>query len=768
MSYLRKKKYSFISNALDEDTFGVVEFHGEEGLSRLYHFEITLVTEDADIELGAVVQSGARLIIHRDEGDDVVFNGVISHFEQLHGVDEYVFYRASLVPRLWYLTLTHHNQVFLDKDIKEILEIVLKDGGLTGLDYEFRLQGEYKKMEYICQYGESHFNFINRWCEREGIYYFFEQGDDREKIIFTDTKISHIEKPNGGAVRYSPPSGMGEEHRREMVQGFICRHNTLPQKVMLRDYNYRKPSLEVTGSALVDERGRGVVYYYGEHFRSPEEGNRLAKIRAEELLCRKEEFIGDSTVPYIQPGYTFTLEDHYRGSFNRRYLTIEVSHEGSQTGYLISGIQKGLSGREERVYYQNHFTAIPADVQFRPERKAERPKIVGTLNAKVDGTGSGQYAELDDEGRYKVILPFDISGRKDGKASAWLRMLQPYAGSNHGMHFPLHKGAEVLLTFIDGNPDRPVIAGAVPNPENPSPVTSEDQTMCKITTSGGNKIHMEDQEGKQRILLHSPTANTFIRLGSHNDPGDDDDDYKDVWGKEWKKKDGLRINSGGSLEILAGGAKVEVVLGAENSVVGGLENSIVLGASSDILLGGKVEIHVPKKWTFEKTELKSTVKEIKANVDEIKVNVDEITEIKNNITIIQNNVNNVVKNETDISEIVKQVKEQVLSTIKTETQIAEAKKEIIKEVQSMVENETKALKQSISTVETSIATVKKDIQETKNSLKKVSTEIKKVGTKISDAGNQFQKAENEVLKISGSHLIEAATFISKASAIFLG
>ncbi len=596
MAYLTERKYSFVSTGLDGDTFAVVEFSGVEGLSQCYRFEILLVTDNAEIDLGSVLQNPARFSIHRDERDDVDFHGILSNFEQLHEVDEHIFYRATLVPKLWWLSLTHHNQVFLDKTVIEMVEEVLKDGGLTTLDFEFRLQGETQKIGYVCQYGETHLNFISRWLEREGIYYYFEQTESGEKIIITDTAISHTDSAHGGSLRYAPPSGLGDAHRREIIQSLICRYNTLPRTIRLKDYNYREPSLEMAGSAMVDERGRGEVYYYGEHFRTPEEGNLLAGIRAQELLCRKEEFIGDSTVPYVQTGYTFTLQDHYRESFNIKYLTAQMTHEGSQTGYLISGIMKGLSDREERVYYQNHFTAIPASVQFRPQRTAEKPKISGTIHGKIDAAGSGQYAELDDEGRYKVILPFDRSGRKGGKASTWLRMLQPYAGSNHGMHFPLHKGTEVLLSFIDGDPDRPIIAGAVPNPETPSPVTAADQTMSKITTSGGNKIHIEDKEGSQRILLQAPTAGTYVRMGAPNDPtASDKQTHKELHEEE----EGYKIETGGAYILKAGAGKLEIVGPLEQKLVTGNSFESIGGAEEHVNMGVRLDLSIIADMDFK-------------------------------------------------------------------------------------------------------------------------------------------------------------------------
>ena len=610
MAYLSEKKFDFVSSALPTNTFGVVRFRGTEGFSMCYEFEVDLVSKNAEIDLTQVLKNPVTFTILREDGD-IPFHGILTQFEQLHEVDEYVFYRAVLVPKLWWLSLTHHNQVILNKTVPEIIEDVLKDGGLTSLDFELKLEKEYPRWEYICQYRESHLNFVSRWMEREGMYYYFEQTPQGEKVIITDTKIAHTEMPEGKTMYYSPPSGLAEFHREEVIHAFICRQKMLPKTLRLKDYNYRTPSLEISGSAEVSADGRGDVYIYGEHFKTPDEGNQLAKIRAEELLCQEKQFHGESTIPYLRPGYLFDIEDHYRGSFNQKYLTIELEHEGSQTAFLLAGIQKGLSEVEEQPYYRNSFVSIPSGVQYRHERKTEKPRFYGTLNAKIDAAGSGKYAELDDQGRYKVILPFDKSGRKDGKASAYFRMAQPYAGTDHGMHFPLHKGTEVLLTFIDGDPDRPIVNAAVPNPEHPSQVTSGDQTMSKISTSGGNKIHMEDEEGKQRILLHTPTAGTFLRMGAPNDP--------DTYSGEWKIGDGFVVHTKGNVEVGAANANINL-LGAEAKVVGGesfvlvvgLKQSIVLGNNTACVLGGDQKFQFPHKWIISpaKTALHEAKTEI--------------------------------------------------------------------------------------------------------------------------------------------------------------
>ena len=271
----------------------------------------------------------------------------------------------------------------------------------------------------------------------------------------------------------------------------------------------------MSAEAGVCPDGWGQIYLYGDHlhFQTQEEGDHLARIRAEELQCQKSVFSGRSTVSTLSPGYTFDLDGHYRGDYNQKYLLTRVSHQGSQAAYLTAGLQEALSRREEQPFYQNEFQALPADVQFRPERRTHSPKILGVFNAVVDAAGSGEYAELDEEGRYKVILPFDLSGRKGMKASAWIRMAQPYSGSDHGMHFPLHKGTEVLVSFLSGDPNRPIIMGAAPNINNPSVINSANASMSGFKTAGGNTIHMEDKAGSQRMVLSAGSGNSMIKLG---------------------------------------------------------------------------------------------------------------------------------------------------------------------------------------------------------------------------------------------------------------
>lgn len=588
MALLIEKQFSFVSSATDltGDTFAVVNFKGFERISKPYEFEIRLVSENPEIDIDRMMTEPARFIIHREDGHDVQYHGILQHFEQLHESKGFVFYRALLSPRLWWLSLTHQYRVFLGESVSSILEKMLLGGGMTTSDFDLRLQGDYTEMDYVCQYGESHLDFISRWMEHEGIYYYFEQTDSGEKVVFTDTHTSHTGLPLGKDLVYSPPSGMDNDHRGENIQSFICRQRQLPRKVLLRDYNYEKPSLEISGSAEVDAQGHGEANLYGEHFSTSEEGNRLAAIRAEELLCRKREFFGESTVPLLMPGFIFTMNNHYRSGFNGDYHITEVSHEGSQAGYLTSGIAEVLSEQEKRVFYTNTFIAIPSAAQFRPERKTGKPRIAGTMHARIDAEGSGDFAELDGQGRYKVRLPFDAdTGHEAGKASSFVRMMQPYAGSDYGVHFPLHKGTEVLLTFIDGDPDRPVIAGAAPNPETASPVTSGNQTKSIFRDSYGNELVFDSTPGDEHIRLFSPHHSSLLQLGRSIVSESESSGF------EWKGGNSCELGAGNKFAAFAGNS-AEVKTGLSGSVGFGLNYEAQMAGKHTVLLGYEAGLNI--------------------------------------------------------------------------------------------------------------------------------------------------------------------------------
>lgn len=474
-------RIGFESKAYGADTFGVIEFNGEEGLSRLYRFEIQLVSESADIDLEKMLANDVSLRLV-NAGVETRYHGMLAEFEQLHQKGGDTFYRAVLVPRLWQLSLYRVNEVYVEKSLPDVIKAVLEEAGLTSLDYDIALTAEYTPWSHLCEYQETHFDFLSRLMERDGVYYYFEQGDQREKLIVTDAGTRHQKSP-GDAVEYVPMSGLVGKADKPTVFTLVCKQKQLPKTMVLMDYNYRKPSVDLRSEVTVDDGGRGEVYLYGEHADTLEESKALAEIRAQELRCRKRTFVGESTVNVLASGYLKELTGHFRRDFNQDYLVTEVTHEASQENDMLHGgdATAGIGA----PFYRNTFTAIAKNVQFRPERMTPKPRIHGTMNAVIDGETSGATPELDEAGRYKVRVTFDRTRKGDAKASQSVRMATPYAGSDHGIHYPLRKGTEVLLTFIDGDPNRPIISSAVPNADTPSVANVDNENSVVNRFRGG-------------------------------------------------------------------------------------------------------------------------------------------------------------------------------------------------------------------------------------------------------------------------------------------
>ena len=495
----------------------VIGFRGVEAISRPYEIEIFFLLRGDDVDdldLADAIGAKARLVLDRelDALPPYYFTGILAVVEMLHAADGYALFRAVLVPRLHQLRLGRHSRIFTKMSVPDVIEAILKDNGLSGVDYELRLQG-YEPEEHITQYRESDLDFLSRWMEREGIFYFFEHGEDGDKLVIAD-HLAYDEDPLGKPVRYHPQLG-SDRSAGQSFRSFSARLSTLPTSVKLRDYDYAKPNLDVSGSAKVDDTGAGEVNLYGERFFSPVAGKRLAQLRAEELLARKKMYRAAGTRLHLRPGYKFELEDHPLSSMNAKYLAVEVRHEGNQAADHPAF--KQLLGLTHDDVYHVELDAIPAETQFRAACVTHWPRIYGFENGTVDGAASSEYAQIDDQGRYNVKFRFDESDLKGGKASTWVRMMQPHGGGIEGFHFPLRKGTEVAIAFLGGDPDRPVITGVVPNALTPSPVTSGNHTKNVIQTGGRNRLELEDLAGQQRITMSTPYANTYVRMGSPNE-----------------------------------------------------------------------------------------------------------------------------------------------------------------------------------------------------------------------------------------------------------
>ena len=504
--------FTIVSGVLPDGAH-MMSFRGRESLGRPYRFDLFVTLDAADFDRTDAVGAKATLKIGAADATPYVFHGVLTSVALLHAWGTKALYRLTLVPEIWLLSQSRHSRIFTKKSVVDVIKEVLAGSGMAGDEVELRLDGDYPAEEHICQYQESDLDFIHRWMELEGIYYFFEQGDFREKCVFTDHRSFHQDQPSP-LLPFQVASHSGRASR-QAIDGFTSQHRSLPASLKITDYDYARPQLGISASASVSSIGQGEVTIHNARCFAPDAAGRYAKLRAEELVCRESPAYVTGTALHLRPGYVFELDDHPVPRYNKRYLCTEISHFGNQSASAPE--LRELAGVEYDDVYRVNAAAIAADVQFRPRRVAAWPRVHGYELGVIDGPADSEYAQIDDQGRYAVKFRFDESSLKDGQASTFVRMLQPHGGTIEGWHFPLRKGTEIVFTFLGGDPDRPAIAGVAPNALTPSPVTSTNHTTNIVQTGGRNRLEMEDQDGGQRFTLLTPTEGTMLRMGAPND-----------------------------------------------------------------------------------------------------------------------------------------------------------------------------------------------------------------------------------------------------------
>jgi type VI secretion system secreted protein VgrG len=529
-----ESRFLFSSEKFDGTQFGVVKLDGYEAISQPFHFELQMVSTVKDIDFDEMLYSNATIKIRsHDLQTSVPYHGIVAEFEQMSIIGNFAMYRVVMVPRIWNLSLNKVIEVHLDEEtIPDLIERILKKNNLSNA-YKISMQnsgmqtsipgpsGDYRKRSLVCQYQESDLTFISRLMETEGLYYYFEHesltdtSQDAERLVITDYKESHS-LSNFKLLRYAQPEDIQTADQDNCVIRMSVKQRRLPKEVVVRDYNYRKAALgdSLEGTADIDNKGHGIVMFFGENLRTTDEAGRIAKVRAEEIQSQGKMIEGDATAVGLRSGQSILVSNHYRSDFNDKFLVTEVKHEGVQNFSMLSGSSTTRS--ERGTVYTSHFKSIPANVQFRSPRVTPKPIIAGTLSAIIDDEGTGKYAQINEHGQYKVQFMYDYSEKSANKGSTWLRLMSPYAGPNNGMHFPLLKGTEVLIAFNGGDPDQPVILGAVTNSESENVVTANNNTKSGFVTPGRNVFSMDDQEGQQNIVISSPTGGATLFFGTIN------------------------------------------------------------------------------------------------------------------------------------------------------------------------------------------------------------------------------------------------------------
>jgi type VI secretion system VgrG family protein len=501
---MRERWALFESLPLGEGKFDVQSLDGTDELNRLFRFDVKLarkgVMSPGD-DVAPLLDPPASLWLEEDGVVLGEFHGIVS--EAAVDVDvesELTVLNVTLVPRAWLLTQRFGDEIFLAQSIPQIVTEKLERIGLVrDQDFVLSLLDRYPVREYVAQHDETDWAFICRLCEHVGITLFFEHRDRRDVLVLSDTPSTF--RPIARPV-------LPVRHRREHPAAYgvrtTLRRNT--SRTLAHDYNYRTPLVGLREHHVVPTPGAtGEWVEYGSHSKTTEETALIARVRKEEVGAQQHVVGGTATELSVRAGSTFVLTGV---GPDQELLLTKVSYrfrrpEGS--GLIDSA-------------WENEFSAIPAKTPYRPPRVTPRPRISGLKNAIVDGTIKGDYAELDEAGRYHLRMLYDRSGRTDLGATHPVRMMQPHAGANYGMHFPLRPGIEVLVAYVNGDPDRPVIVGTAPNPVTTSPVVQQNQTQNVLRTGSANEMVIEDEHGIERIRIHTPKDNTTIQLGAVEEP----------------------------------------------------------------------------------------------------------------------------------------------------------------------------------------------------------------------------------------------------------
>jgi type VI secretion system secreted protein VgrG len=491
-----RASFTFTVEGCDEE-LRVVRFDGREAISSLFEFRLEIAASD-ELELEKLVGKPAHLTIEGLAGERQV-HGFVCQAEYVGDSRRYALYELTLVPWIWRLQQRSNSRIYQGKTTPEILELVLKASGLPRKQLRLELHGAFAPRDYCTQYGETDLDFISRLMEAEGIIYFFEHEEDAHVLVLTNS--GDCRPPPDGPVEltWGPPEGIVHpgEHLTRLRLSELMR----PTRVSLRDMNLHQPDLALETSAGGD--GEREVYEYPGSYQDRQWGEKQAKLRLEALQATRRRGFGTSDSPRLVPGFTFKLTGHPRDGVDGEYRLLAVTHRGEQPQVL----DEDAAGE---FHYSNELECMGSKLPYRAPRITPRPTVRGVQTATVVGP---EDVHVDEHGRVQVMFHWD---RKEpsadgiGRWSCWIRVSQAWAGAAYGAMFLPRVGHEVIVDFIEGDPDRPLITGRIHTGFNGPPYPLPDQkTKSSIkseTTPGGggsNELRFEDAKGSEELYLHA-------------------------------------------------------------------------------------------------------------------------------------------------------------------------------------------------------------------------------------------------------------------------
>lgn len=436
-----------------------VKLNGHEGLSELYEYHLILTSKNPNLAATSIIGQTIAVLIDT-KGGERPLNGLVTDFGYLSEDEDeqsYHLYSCIMRPSMWYLTQRYDSRVFVDKDILEITNIVL---GEFGIPYEIKCQNSYRKYGHNTQYQESSFNYLNRLFEQEGIYYYFEHSEGSNTLVIVDDNSAHPAIQGKDSIPYHSNVTPGTPDQNYLDK-WQQSDRLATKTVNVNDHNYQTAKTKLTSTGATHGLGGNSTEHYDFYtsFTNSGEGAHYKQMRAQDYNAQSKRITAAGNVLTIAPGYTFSLTRHPHDAANAKHLIIHAEYDLREAGYT--------SGTEHS-YYRIDFIAIPFSYQYRHPRDTPRPSIVGTQGAIVTGP-PGEEVYTNDYGDIKVQFHWDRYGPMSEKSSDWIRVAQGSAGGNFGSINTPRIGEEVLIDFINGDSDRPIVIGRLYNSDKIPP-----------------------------------------------------------------------------------------------------------------------------------------------------------------------------------------------------------------------------------------------------------------------------------------------------------
>lgn len=583
-TYTQTNRHIAITTPLGKDVLLLRAFTGREAISQLFHFDLELLSENDAISFKDVVGTNVTLRILDADGAERHWNGFISRFSQGAQTRRLTAYRAQMVPWLWFLTRTADCRIFQNQNVPDIIRKVFAD--LRFQDYKLKLYGNFDPRDYCVQYRETDFNFVSRLMEEEGIYYYFEHSDRKHMLILANDPAAHEACPGQATARYDFRGG--SVLYEDVVTEWKHEEEFRPGCWAQTDYNFETPSTDL--KVTVNGKNPYEIYEYPGDYRVREDGDKLARIRLEEQTVPEAVIQASSGCRHFDSGYKFTLKDHYRGDENNEYLITAVRHVAS----AAEGYEAGSSGGGgDKLTYRNSFECILFSTPFRPPRATPEPYVQDCQTAVVVGP-AGQEVYTDKYGRVKVQFHWDREGKKNENSSCWIRVSHPWAGQGWGAVSIPRIGQEVIVDFLEGDPDQPIIVGRVYNaeqmPPNRLPAAGMVSGIKSNSTPGGggyNEMSMDDTKGKEKITIHAQ-YNMGTTVENDNTNTIKNNETTTVIGNRTEtvnKKEKITI-IGGREENVSAGEKITITGGREENVTGN-EKITITGPRTESVTGAE-------------------------------------------------------------------------------------------------------------------------------------------------------------------------------------